>query len=76
MAYAAKCDTATHTKFWVTGTGTTENTISEMIDDNGSGVEEDDNPGNFQPWSEFVTEHLDGAIYQIHEDFEIGDNST
>lgn len=76
MAYAAKCDTAAHTRFWVTGTGSVINRLSEMIDDNASGVEENDNPGNFQPWSEFMTEVVEDAIYQIHEDFDVGDGST
>ncbi len=76
MAYTAKCDTATHTKWWITGTGTSVNRLSEVMDDNPSGVEEDDNPGNYQPWSEFMTEHVEDAVYQIHQNFEIGDDTT
>ena len=76
MAYTAKCDTASHTKWWITGTGSVVNRLSEVMDDNGAGVEEDDNPGNYQPWTEFMTEHLEDAIYQIHQTFEVGDGST
>jgi len=76
MAYTAKCDTATHTKWWITGTGTAVNRLSEVMDDNASGVEEDDNPGNYQPWSEFMTEHVEDGVYQIHENLEVGDGST
>ena len=76
MAYAAKCDTAAHTKWWITGTGSSVNRLSEAIDANASGVEENDNPGNFQPWSEFMTETEEDLIYLIHEDFEVGDGST
>jgi len=73
MAYSAKCDTATSTKWWITGTGSVVNRLSEVMDDNAAGVEEDDNPGNFQPWATFMTEHVEDGLYQVHLDFEIGD---
>lgn len=76
MAYTAKCDTAAATKWWVTGTGSAINRLSEIMDDNGSGVEEDDNPGNFQPWATFMTEHVEDAVYQIHLKFDVGDGSN
>lgn len=76
MAYTAKCDTAAATYWWITGTGTAEDTLSEVMDDNGAGVEEDNNPGNFQPWTTFMTEHVDGGLYQIHLSFNIGDGTT
>lgn len=76
MAYTAKCDTAVHTKWWITGTGSTVNRLSEVMDDNPLGVEENDNPGNYQLWSEFMTEHIENVIYQIHQNLEIGDGST
>jgi len=83
MAYEAYCDTATATKWWVIGTGTGENTLSEIMDDNPNGPEEDDDPGNFQAWDgsgdggvAFMTEHVDGGLYQIHLDFEVGDETT
>jgi len=76
MAYTAKCDTAVATKWWITGTGSTVNRLSEVMDDNPAGVEEDDNPGNFQPWTTFMTEHVEDRIYQIHLPLEIGNGST
>jgi len=76
MAYSAKCDTASATKWWITGTGTAENRLSEVMDDNASGVEEADNLGNYQPWSTFMTEILEDAIYQFHLPFEIGNSTT
>lgn len=75
MAYTAKCDTASATRWWITGTGSAVNRLSEVMDDNLSGVEEDDNPGNYQPWSTFMTEHVEDGMYQIHLDFRIGNGS-
>jgi hypothetical protein len=46
------------------------------MDDNASGVEEDDNPGNYQPWSEFMTETVEDGVYLIHQNLEVGDGST
>ena len=60
MAYSAYCDTASATKWWITGTGSSVNRLSEVMDDNPSGVEEDDNPGNYQPWTTFMTETVQG----------------
>ena len=76
MAYTAKCDTASATKWWITGTGSSVNRLSEVMDDNASGVEENDNPGNYQPWSTFMTETVEDGVYLIHLNFEIGDGST
>jgi len=55
MTYKAKCDTA-GIKWWITGTGSTINRLSEIMVDNPDGLEEDDNPGNFQPWAEECSE--------------------
>jgi len=77
LAYSAKCDTASATKWWITGTGTGGvNRLSQVIADNPSGVEENDNPGNYQPWSTFMTEVVEDGIYQIHLPLDIGDGST
>jgi hypothetical protein len=76
VAYTAKCDTAVATKWWITGTGSSINRLSEVMDDNASGVEEDDNPGNYQPWSTFMTEHVEDKVYQVHLKVEMGDGST
>jgi len=76
LAYAAKCNTASHSKWWITGTGSVVNRLSEAMDDNPAGVEENDNPGNFQPWAEFMTEHVEDGMYQIHQNFDVGDGST
>ena len=76
MAYTAKCDTAVATKWWITGTGSSINRLSEVMDDNPSGVEEHDNPGNYQPWTSFMTEHKEDELYEILLLFEIGDGST
>lgn len=75
MAYSARCDTAAATKWWYTGTGTAENTLSEIMDDNPAGVEENDNPGSYQSWSTFMTEDVDNGAYRIHLDLESGDGS-
>jgi len=76
LAYTAKCDTASATKWWITGTGSSVNRLSEVMDDNASGVEENDNPGNYQPWSTFMTETVEDGVYLIHLNLEIGDGST
>ena len=76
MAYSAYCDTASATKWWITGTGSSVNRLSEVMDDNASGVEEADNPGNYQPWSTFMTEVVEDKVYLIHLDLDIGDGST
>lgn len=60
MTYKAKCDTA-GIKWWITGTGSTINRLSEIMVDNPDGLEEDDNPGNFQPWAEECSEQDDIA---------------
>ena len=77
MAYTAKCDTASATKWWITGTGTGGvNRLAVVLTDNPSGVEENDNPGNYQPWSTFMTETVEDAVYLIHLYLEIGDGTT
>lgn len=76
MAYSAKCDTSPPTKWWITGTGSVVNRLSEVMDDNAAGVEFDDDPGVYEPWTTFMTETVEDAIYLIHLDFEIGDGST
>ena len=55
MAYTAKCDTSPPTKWWITGTGSTVNRLSEVMDDNASGVEFDDDAGVYEPWTTFMT---------------------
>jgi len=72
MAYEAWCDTAVSTKWWIIGTGSVVNRLSEIMDDNPAGVQEADNPGNFQPWANFMTEHVEDGLYQIHLNFEVG----
>ena len=69
MAYSAWCDTAVHTKWWITGTGSAVNRLSEVMDDNASGVEFDDDPGVYEPWTSFMTETVVDAIYLIHISF-------
>lgn len=76
MAYSAYCDTDPPTKWWVTGTGSTINRLSEVMDDNAAGVERDDNPGVFVAWNNFMTEHVEDKFYEIILNFEIGDGST
>ena len=76
MAYSAYCDTASATKWWITGTGSSVNRLSEVMDDNASGVEEYDNPGNYQPWSTFMTETVEDGVYLIHLPLEVGNGST
>ncbi|HUV83816.1 MAG TPA: hypothetical protein VMW53_12200 [archaeon] len=76
MAYSAYCDTAIATKWWITGVGSTVNRLSEVMDDNASGVEEADNPGNYQPWTTFMTEVIEDVIYLIHVSFELGNETT
>jgi len=76
MAYSAKCDTSPPTKWWITGTGSVVNRLSEVMDDNAAGVEFDDDPGVYEPWTTFMTEHIEDKSYQVHLDLEIGDGST
>lgn len=76
MAYSAWCDTDPPTKWWITGTGSTIDKLSEVIDDNPSGVEIDDNPGNYLAWSNFMNEHVENRLYEIILNMYIGDGST
>lgn len=74
--YKAYCDTDPPTQWWYTGKGSVVNRFSEIMDDNPSGVERDDSPGDYIAWGTFMDEMIEDKVYDIHLHLQHGDDST